>query len=477
MKGFYCIILSIISISAYAQDTFIRTYADANGEVRSMRQIEESDGRYFVLATGICDMSVECSELQEIDIDGNIIWQKKMKWLDSGFQSMMISGDSIIIAGNNQPSLSEFYVHYRTLEGDSITTYTLSDPNSPMIKMFALTLVEFDNKFILGATGRDTTNTYISSLIYSFYSDGLMDTIITQDSSRRNNSVRYLSVDQDEFLNTVISRIDSTGIHTKTYRKYDKQWNIVWEYTAIPRPGELFASSTMVDHPDGGIVFVNNSDDIWDWPKLYHVRADSTVAWESPVWENTKQSLDLQRLILSSDGNILGCGVWSDADAIADIGTEVSYAPIIFKMDLEGNVLWRSVINEPDSLASTPRNLAGLISDIVELPNGDIIGVGRLGSFELRKMVVRLSSDGCLKEDCGIYQTTATGDVVAAPSIRIFPNPVIGQSLSIDGLPIGLDIRYQILDVSGNKQSDGNFRSDAIVSQRYMLLLHLFDTS
>ena len=59
--------------------------------------------------------TTECTEVQEIDINGNIIWRKRLEWIDSAPKSMLIDNGIIYLSGNH-PSGEQWLWHHMSVE-------------------------------------------------------------------------------------------------------------------------------------------------------------------------------------------------------------------------------------------------------------------------------------------------------------------------------------------------------------------------
>lgn len=448
MKHILVLIIIFSSFYISAQETFVKIYDDLDNEGRQIRQVVEKDGRFFTLSTGNCSPNLECSLLMEIDEYGNVIWEKTMRWLDVAKYTMVISSDTIVIAGNNNPFQEEFFLHFRSMDGDSLKTYTVSDPNQPKTRMFILGLQEFDNKYILSGTGRDSMR---SSLIYSVHKDGSLDTLLSIDRSDANSTAYGISVDDDELLNVIIE-VNSTEqpSDTKDFRKYDKDWNIVWNFKSEPLFGSYKTSKTMVDMEDGAIIYPNwvtFSGDV-----LYKVDKDKNVLWTYDFESSSQRVAGIYRLERALDGNILGVGSWIDYTE-EEFDYLLDRVPFIFKMSADGEMIWRKTIVKQDT-SLFERAIFGYFFDVEELDNGDLIAVGEWGENPfmqpVRRLAVRLDSDGCVLDECGEYFTfTDIEDIVLPYDISIYPNPVSAGYLQVDGLLASSKYHYSIFDNSG----------------------------
>jgi hypothetical protein len=378
------------------------------------------------------------------DGEGNILWERKMGWLDIAQNTFVISGDTLVIAGNHNPAQEEFYLHYRSLSGDSIATHTIFDTNQLMTSMFALGLSEFDNKYILTGTGRDTSR---ASLIYSIHKDGTLDTLLAIDRTDANTSAFGMSVDSDGHLNIAIEKNTLSVSDYRDYRKYDKNWNIVWNFTTDPISGSYLESKTMAEVEEDAMVYTNL--DFWGDNYIYKVDSSGQELWsyQFGAGEN-KIGASIMRLKTTREGDIIGGGWWFDSTD-EYFPFFIDRVPFIFKMSTDGELIWQKAIVEKDTLLFE-RAIAGIVNDLIELDDGDILAVGRWGLPDRKKMVIRLDSDGCIKEQCGDhFDVTPTEDISLQFNVILYPNPVIDNQINVRGLIGNTIYSFTLLDIHG----------------------------
>jgi len=443
MKNFLFFLL-LFTTSVNAQDTFFKAYNDIDNENRKIRQIVEHDNRFFTLSTGVCNSSSECSVLMEIDEYGNIIWEQKMTWLDVAANTMIISSDTIVIAGNHNPEQEEFYLHFRTMDGDSIKTYGVSDPMQPKTRMFVLGLQEFDDRYVLTGTGKDSMR---SSLIYSVHKDGSLDTLLSVDRTNANSVAYGVSLDDQGFLNVIIDSDTQDEDDHKDFRKYDKEWDVIWEHSTEPISGSSQTNKVMVDLENRSIAYPNRVDFIGD--VMYKVDRDGNELWSYDFDNVTGLVANISGLANAEDGGIFGMGRWSDSGLDDNFDIVLESVPFIFKLSSDGDLLWRKVIVTEDTTRYN-RAIIGFFFDLEELDNGDLLAVGAWDYNPFRKMVVRLDRDGCVLGECGDYYTfTSVDDLLLKDNILIYPNPSLTEALRLQGLDSSMKYGYSIYSQEG----------------------------
>lgn len=124
-----------------AQDTFIKKI-DKEETIRA-RQIIKYENRLFIMNTGVCNQSSECSTIMEIDIYGNVIWEKRLPWLDVSTRSMVIENDTIFLSGNYNQTQEKFLFNQMSIDGgDSLATYDIVKPDDIYSNMFNLGMLK-----------------------------------------------------------------------------------------------------------------------------------------------------------------------------------------------------------------------------------------------------------------------------------------------------------------------------------------------
>ncbi len=194
------------------------------------------------------------------------------------------------------------------------------------------------------------------------------------------------------------------------------------------------------------IVFLADSTydivDKFEWRK--------NLPWQSPY--PVTQGRRIYKLIEARNGDIIGVGSirWSDAPT----PNILSYAPMIFRINNKGELLWYKGLYNTSNISTAT---IGALYGVTELEDGSIMAVGDLNSdieydsvlqhpvHQPDILIVRVSADGCIDGyDCKeiLYKvpevtslTTSTQDVTLPTTkkhhIKVYPNPSSGF-LSID---------------------------------------------
>ena len=454
------LLLLVLASCVHAQDT---TYFKINWheETRGSYQIIEYEDRFFVSHPGICDLTRECSSVTEMDIDGNILWEKEMRWLDIAPGSMVIHEDTITISGNRY-DLSGLYLYQMSIEGDSIRTYILED--STYTRVFQLANIRHNGRYLIGGSGKKNGEYY--ALIWVVNLDGSLDTLISPVHTDERAVIWDMYIDSEGLL-TAFIKLDRDD--SKNYRmivKYDDNFNIVWSYTTEILIIDGFSSPRGCELQDGRTVFVYDIDDHIN-SSMNSIRAinpDSTVSWwyQWPDFTGANAA-SIARLKTLSNGDIIGVGQYTTYS----YDPWVTNAPFIFRISPEGEMLWQRIFVEQDPYYPE-RTVYGLFYDVHEFENGMLWAVGgwrgHVGDLREDPIVVLMDAEGCITSGCGELIPTPTREVRAAIEgrVNIFPNPVYGTMLTVDIQPAagGFDeYTLKIYDFQGRLLGQSNVQT------------------
>jgi len=402
------VLMVIVVNNGFSQDsTFLKTIRLE--EPRSGRQLIKYQDRYFLLLSGICDNTIECSTVMEINKTGEVLWRKKLKWLDVTGKSMNIYNDTITITGNKQPELTSFLMHQMSLEGDSITTYIIKDHNRPFTRMFQLATIQRNGKYYIAGDGVMNDSSF--ALIYIVDHDGSLDTIISPIQTDWTANIWDLIFDSQGLL-TAFIELDAKGKEEGffDYRmivKYDEDYNIVWSYTSEQDNANKEPKPRGTELKDGRIVYtLQGKNNFSGQYSLRAINKDSTISW----WYNWPDNNDIRRRIYGiktlANGDIIGVGEGS----VEENDPTILISPFICRLSPDGELLWERYLVIQDSLKKDV-TVKGDFFDVLELDNGSLYAIGYWwghGAKFREVLLLHLDSDGCLVPDCTYNMTTDT---------------------------------------------------------------------
>lgn len=155
----------------------------------------------------------------------------------------------------------------------------------------------------------------------------------------------------------------------------------------------------------------------------------------------------------------MGCGL--DDNALLDLGG--NGAPRIFKSNMEGEKIWDHTYWDGNLNLSH-----SYVNNVIELPSGQILGVGTYLDFEnysgsspSKGLVILTDSLGCIQGDCDdlIITSVENQENDNSPYINIYPNPTSDKFnisserklKSIQLFDYSGKVYYNNLDLGGSK--------------------------
>ena len=410
----------LVTTAAVSQSTFIKKIK--KNENRSARQIVQYTDRTFVLAGGICDFQYSCSLVMELDEEGNVLWDKTIKWLDSASKSMIIEDDIIYLSGNHS-TLQKWQWHHMSVNGgDSLATFDIADETNVYDRMFNLGQIKYKNEFCIYGTGRQGDKG--TSLLYFVDKLGGLDTtinllwteldavpwrIVEDNNGELLIFIQYTNTDQDN--QRIIARINDQKKLTWTYFSEENWFNL-----AVPKGTVL---------QDGKIVYntrINFNQD----HNLRAINPDSTIAWEYESPNQAGKYRNFRSLQTLNDGSILGTGHWGDAFS----NPNIEQVPWIIKISADGEKIWEHIYYNYETNGEVIEY--GLFNDAIELDDGSFIVVGNMDQgpgLPADVLIATLDSEGCLMEDCPLKNDVSdilsnVTSVYKSKLVTIYPNPV-----------------------------------------------------
>ncbi|MFZ1706020.1 MAG: T9SS type A sorting domain-containing protein [Saprospiraceae bacterium] len=414
--------------SGLAQSEWYKVYPSPTSA--SARQMLEYQGRYFVLIVKICDFGNfirECSTLQEIDINGTILWEEDIPEIDVA-NTMVIKEGIIHIFGNNNPQNTKLLHIQFDLEGNRM--YYKENPlHDPSIhSMFWLNATSYEENILVTGAGKLGDST--QALIYVINSEGIIDTTILIGKNRFVYAPRTMFVDSRNFLTLMLEIENGPGEDHRKIIQYNPDFEVVWSVTTPYKWSDRINPYGNELHDGRLIMACNVKDDTYDIGGVCCYNRDSTLSWQFEQPYNRALERFIYRLKVTRNGDIVGCGVYSDQkyDPI------IRRSPFFFRMSPDGEMLWERVYFDIDPRDGESR--IGSFWDIEELEDGGLMLVGYTNNDNADVLWLRTDSTGCIDPGCGevniLDLTSDTEDVDREENkIHVFPNPISNEGFSV----------------------------------------------
>lgn len=435
-------ILVIIQILVFGQETYVKVI-DEN-ENRTGYQITRYEGRIFMSVAGVYNNSLEGALIMEVDENSDVLWKKNLQWIDISSGSMIIKDDVISLSGNHNPEQIEFYLHKMSIDGgDSITTHIIDDDSVDLDRMFQLSTIHYNGKFLIGGTANVVNSNLNNSIIYVVDdTSGEVDTLLILDQQTNSSAIWELIEDSDGNLLAIVAQRMQFGNRFRSIIKLDPEFNVIWKYTSEE---DFFNRSKPkgCELEDGKIAMVMGS--IGGEIQIHSIRAinkDSTIAWQFHWPDINSFQREILNIELTSDGSILVTGMYGWLSQTVPIGD----VPFIAKISTEGDLIWERGFIQFDGQGEMKR---GLLFDVEELDDASLLVLGQQSNDNGDILIMKLNAEGCLEDDCGLHNMfTDVNDLVIGQSeVNVYPNP------AQDDLYIDTEIEFQMIkvyDAKGN---------------------------
>ncbi|MDF1695370.1 MAG: T9SS type A sorting domain-containing protein [Saprospiraceae bacterium] len=436
MRQLILLAFLLFQSSIYSQETFFKVLDFE--DFKNARQIVLYEDRIFILVTGVCDQLYECSLYMEIDDQGEILWQKRLPWLDVASNSMIIENDTIFISGNH-PSQEKWLWHQMSVDGgDSLATYEVFEEGNIFNRMFNLGQAKYGDQFcIYGPGNRDDRET---SLLYFVDQNGQVDTLVELFNTDIDCDPFEVIPDNEGNLVAFIRYREEGKNRQRVVSKINSDKELFWTYfseenaqqDAIPNGAIL---------EDGTIVY-NSREQFNKAEKLRGIGPDSTIGWWYDPTNVTGQTREFNKIHTIQDGSIIGLGMFGNRN----VDPAIWEVPWITKIADDESKIWeRAYYSFKDDGEDTH---FGWFNDAVELNDGSFIVIGRIilnANNSKTTVIARLDSDGCLEPDCGVFndvtELLTSTQTIEKIEFEIYPNPVEDNfTIKMEGTPEKVEI-------------------------------------
>ena len=443
MKSIYLFLLfSITTSSILAQEYFVKRI-DFDDEANTPKSILEYNNRYYILVNHFCE-NLECSSLVEINYDADTLHRTFIPELDVAFESIIIHNDSITIVGNNDPANTHFRMAHFDLDGNKISeTMEIFHPIESFTSAFQLTFQKIGNRFfIMGVAEREGDS---HALCYKVDNEGNLDTLVVLAKAGRAATARDSEVDDEGNLITFHRMEESfNSRHWIRINKYNHNLDSIWTYES--EDFTEYLSGTNGALLDGKEIafksFDPNNNSQLESLRVINEEKEERIFYLPPDLPTNLRRF--ARIKVLSNGDILGLGGFQDVT----IDPEVHTAPWMIRLSPDGEIRWQRVFYELDPTDNESR--FGVVRDVIELPNGDLYGVGDMRYGFTTTFVFKVDSNGCLNpDDCGLLNfITDTSEPAIGIPIAVFPNPAMDH-FSIRTENASRNFDFAIIDAMG----------------------------
>lgn len=448
------LILIVLFISIltkpWAQDTFIKLID--REETRTGISLVEYEDRIFSLVGGACNNQNECSEVMELDKDGNVLWYRRIPWLDIASKSMVIRNDTISIVSNTTSTYQDIDLLHLNLDGDSLSHHKIVDKDTSYQSIWIQGMVHYNNKWVIAGKGEVASEDTMTSLLYVVDSKGEIDTIIANQSSNQRADNIDVIIDSNNNLNVFTAYTRAWEPDIRIITKYNEDWEVVFSYVSDPEL-DNFSQPRGAELQDGRIAYVNghvkeviwNPGSILDLNSIRVINEDASISWEYKYPDDHSLERELLFIRTLSNGNIIAGGSYSTWQS----DPQILNTPFVICLSPEGELLWERAYVEFDADEDAKN---GALWNVLEQENGQLLFIGHLYNENRDILLMRTDSEGCVIDSCDpVSEIVGVDDIEAGnEAIHIYPNPITANYINIEcTVAQGEHLTAKLYDITG----------------------------
>ena len=459
-------LLQCYSVHLFSQNEASKLHKVSFNEAAFDIHISSDSSGIYIHGASVCDSFQRCEFILALDLFGNVTHLETFDSINAlGFQAYLISDTVIYFLAKDafNPDSSVFiYRFHENVEFnwtfDSKWEYSLAGN-----QMIERSLVQLKNGNLLVSTFWDQNETGFWLMCIDT-SNGIViwDTIINNTPEfRRFQFLRTESAnDGGALLQGSYTKLPSREPDFFVW-KMDPDGKVIWNEKF---PTSIFSAAVddhigIAENDQNEIVFAHQELRKAQVSKL---SADGAILWTLTFDQNNDSALDdfkyISKLSFTANGDIIGVGNDRLYDPI------FSYAGWMFRISADGELLWeRRYTHYVSEYEKEDGREVGYLSDVIELPDGDIMAVGSNNDTLLFEgqiyndfdaWVLRVDEDGCLFPDCADDDDQLYTGVINIPdskltfAYKLFPNPT-SDLLYIDFAEICKECRFEIYAPDG----------------------------
>lgn len=420
MKLTIAIFLSIYCFSSSAQN-FIKSYEILPLHNERGNAILFDDSNFYVQLGAVCQTtSNDCTMLAKTDHQGNLVASTVMDYIDAGRTPFLQNDTNLLVAGHSpdlnarQPLISLFDKNCDSLDLKELSVF------NEFSFILVQEMIQYDQFHILSFNGIDTIGNDVSRILWVDQS-GTIDSVMSFNNGISSRCT-HLSIGSDGLLNVGCVEVSENVQVIRRFIKYDMNKKVIDEYSSTPKKFDSFYITTSlgIDNSPAYVEGFELNDNV---PSIVKIADYEQIQWRYDFGFEDNFVIPF-KLFTALNGDILGCGLNEYVHKPLVVGRSA----FIFRLNSEGDLLWRREYRKVDELNELPLDMQ--LFDIKELPNGDLIMTGNVDRFvgDQKKddlLLMRTNANGCIDEDCGEvqYVTSTKTPNSSMLKFRIYPNP------------------------------------------------------
>jgi hypothetical protein len=448
MKYISTVILFLgFSSFAFTQETFSKiigfdeTIADLGVHLRLL------DDQILVYSLHGCLTPIStyeaCTSISVLNYEGTV---EEVMFIDDfkpyRGNTSILQTDTLFLIGNDKTvsrhniSLLKYYTNTNTTE-----TLNIGKDSS---KIFVSEgILEFNNSnYIYGHYDDLNTGVRIKGFIKKWSKDFKeeLDSFSFGDNETLNIRSMHTTVDSHFVFTLNTAKVGPGGGDALTLVKIDTLGEII---------DEKIIEGSQFNHSDRGSLVKDAKDNFYF---THHRYSDSKISkissnLDSMLWTTIlpsdnhpyERDYEVSKLLLARNGDIVVAGIVSYIHE--NIG--LVHSSFLARMNPEGEIIWIKILsNETSFYAVADMHFRqSYLKDILELPNGNIVGVGEVfeelqnGSPRQEFWLIMISGEGCVEnfdceDDIYVLNTgesfpilSGTSDLLELDDLVLYPNP------------------------------------------------------
>ncbi len=460
-----------MSISSKAQTYYSSIHDIENHSTEVGFDIIEYQGRTFVAMGARCDsFTVNCSVVSEIDNQGEILWSRRIPFMEIFSQNpLLVQDDTLYVGGfhvrNDDLFFKKNYLLKLNLDGDSlgVVEYFPEGEVENMVP-YGIAGIEPDGSLLTYGEVVSLVDEEIIAFFMKTDATGTLDTLLLFNEGDIFNRMKDCRKDASGniwLMNEVREWFVAGGGTFRRRRlviyKMDADFKIVKSFTTHKLSSSGFMGLGIEPTADGGLAMICEEEWSADKPEVWKLNSEMQIEWKLELFTFPKPYPRLFDLKLTEDGDILVCGYIRGLSIIFDGANNFGY---VGKISSEGELLWDRYFEYDPFL---DYDMDGVFYKMHVLDDASILAVGTADRYFIQDdgterkdvdvWVAKMDEDGCVYDDCAYVSdlyTSVDAPLEAELNVLIYPNPT-NATITISGIDESVFENYSLFGALGNQ--------------------------
>lgn len=430
----------------------------------------------------------EIVSISILDAEGNILKTRDIDWgvaLNTHF--MFKDGDRLLYIQSDDNLTNTWKRHgiqLLELNGqlDSLSYHYYPSEYSSE-KLICMPIEKHRNDYIIGTTSHFGAFDYRIGLLSINVEDFSRDTI-RYPFLGRAPEIRFLkSLGDSLILGYSLLNFETAGVPSpQNYISlFNKNFDSMWTWN----PWEISEAFGLDHNPRQLIYEYQDESIIFDHTARGHQGVNRIDLNGDLIWSERKSNdpyftTEFFGYLPTRDGNFIGYGYGISVEKNEEDKSFAFNSGYLQKVDLEdGSVIWEHLLMDYNDNGASKGHAVG---DLIELNNGDLVGVGQsfpnkdwkpsgnelIDFMDVDTWLFKVDSEGCFRVlSCDGLWSHTSGNLDTeqeySSKIELYPNPV-QNTLYINSQGNFEEITYAIMNIHGQKIFQGEF--DLILSRQ-----------